>query len=161
MSKRFQPFRVLGSVLFIAGLGFAVLKNMDSLVALQSLGWPTVPGRVIKSAGMRRSAATVPNAGASRSAADLLYTYSVKGRAYFSSKLSFDETLLSAKALAGRGTETYRPGDTVTVSYDPYRPEVAVLQPGRSRVNYGVLIGGFLLAGFGAALFSAGSKDVS
>jgi hypothetical protein len=114
------------------GLGlalFGTLMAAEQVVcldrALRSRGWSTASGRVLDEAifsvrwqfGMAHSPA-------------VLYEYQVDGETYRAHSVSYRGSIYRRGAQAA--LDRYRPGQRVTVYYDPARPELAVLEPGAS-----------------------------
>ena len=108
--------------------------------------WPTTSG-VIESSEVVRSR---DRDGDTLFGADVVYSYTVGDREYESGRIGFGKDFKSSNS--SRAYETinrYPEGKEVTVSYDPNRPEVAVLEPGVSFGSYAPYIVGwiFLIVG--------------
>jgi hypothetical protein len=91
---------------------------------LASMGWPTVPGKVV------RSQVTPGRGGRAPSyKADVQYEYEVGGRQYVSSRISFgDHSRGDQRAASEALVDRYPPQRVVEVHYDPAAPEVAILE---------------------------------
>jgi hypothetical protein len=133
---------------------FSTLMAAEQAVALdrglRSRGWPATPGRVVD-----ETILTVRwQLGWAHSPA-VLYEYEVDGEVIRSHTVSYRGSIFR------RGARTtlnrYRPGQPVTVYYDPNNPARAVLEPGSSfgaflrvLISFGVLGTGLWLY-YGAA----------
>lgn len=116
-----------------------------------SRGWPTVPGRVVRSAtettvstdrDTRRTTAT--------HAARIAVQYTVAGRAYETETLRFGQTAGSSDpSEAALLRLRYPRGSAVTVAYDPSAPAIAAVEPGLHAEA-------FWLPGAGLAFVAAG-----
>jgi hypothetical protein len=93
-------------------------------ISLASTNWPKVEGKILAS-----SVELVDSEYASY-APKIEYQYAVDGQTYRSDKLRCSFWSSTFKSRARRIAEAYRPGDAVTVFYDPAKPSRAVLQPG-------------------------------
>ena len=115
----------LGCGLAVIGLILAIIGGIQLRIPLESLRWPEAEGQV-----------------AQASASSLRYRYTVRGKTYTGSRVSFrseyDET-----------ATRYLPGSAVKVYYDPARPDRSVLQPGAGFSSY-------LFIGLGGLLFVVG-----
>ncbi len=109
------------AALTLAGI---VLFSWELSLALATLKWPKVEGRVL------RSYAEDTGSESPSWAAKVQYEYTVEGRPYRSSKVQYGATQLMMQGRAERLAATRRPGDTVSVWYDPGKPSRAVLRPG-------------------------------
>ena len=112
---------------FLLGLAgvFLVLTIRQGRQAFAATRWPTVPGRVLKAGTVEE---WLPRTGATVYRPAIAYEYEVAGRRYTGDRLRFGDVdsvhRLDAEALVSR----YPVGATVTVAYQPDRPEVATLE---------------------------------
>jgi len=102
----------------------------DRRKTLAALNWPSTEGRIVESAvDAKRLPGDRPNV---RFAPRIAYEYSVDGRRYRSEHIAFGATSWSLAPQAARATVArYPSGRSVTVYYNPKRPEEAVLHRGR------------------------------
>jgi hypothetical protein len=108
---------VIAGILLLIALGCAhgIFHWLRQARALSR--WPTVPGKITSS-------------WESLDTGKIQYSYSVNGRPYIGKRIVMNH---AGKSTFDRTpqeiTETYPPGATVTVYYDPKRPSAAVLEP--------------------------------
>lgn len=133
-------FAVIGY--FVAfSFGKPILEN-----ARASEAWPNVAG-VVESSEVVRSR---NSDGKTMYGADVVYAYEVEGREYSSNQISFGGASSSSSSSgAYRVVNHYNAGNAVTVTYDPERPEVAVLEPGVTWSSYMVYGIGWVFFGVG------------
>jgi hypothetical protein len=118
-------FSILFGLLLGAVVGAIVFRSRRKARAAGA--WPSTDGRVIEA---RVEQKTLPGDRPTiRFAPRIAYEYSVSGRAFRSTRVSFAETFWSiapqsAQAMLAR----YPIGARVTVYYDPARPEEAVIE---------------------------------
>jgi len=134
--------------------GLTLLLGLNEMIAAQkSAKWPAVPGTV-KSSGVEWS-----NDGDSHDAdsayAKVIYTYRLDGDLHTSDKVLYGDYGSGDSSHADSIASQYKPGQAVTVYYDPADPSTAVLKPG---INGGCLFlpvfgGVFLLVGLALAWF--------
>lgn len=86
-------------------------------------GWPTVSG-VIEKSELKRG---LLREGLLKHQYDMLYRYTVNGKAYQSGRISFAGTLPGNHDIQGL-LDAYRPGDKVEVRYHPKHPELAAIE---------------------------------
>jgi hypothetical protein len=138
---------LVGAVFAGAGYFVAFRVGRPTLESAQaSERWPTTNG-IIESSEVVRSR---DSDGDTMFGADVVYSYTVGDREYESGRIGFGKDFKSSDS--SRAYETinrYPEGKEVTVSYDPDRPEVAVLEPGVSFGSYAPYIFGwiFLIVG--------------
>jgi hypothetical protein len=129
------------ALLFLAvGIAITAIGVYRLRIARAAGQWPTATATIVSSdvetrhrsgdaTGMRteRGFEYLPR---------VAYEYSVDGTPYQSDRITFDDlrfdSYVAAKVIADR----YAPGSEVSVSYDPQRPEHAVLEPGLSWTAY-------------------------
>jgi len=152
---------ILGAV----GLGVLAWGLWRVLVAARTRSWPTVPGTIVSSRVTQRAAPVVeqPDApGRPRRPmpdtlykAEVIYRYGVEGRTYEAANVTLENLETSAEGYARGIVERYRQGAPVTVSYDPARPERAVLEPGAHSTSWLLPAIGlvFLIVAAGLGLF--------
>ena len=120
--------------------------------AWRSRSWPRVTGTVLQSdviekpTGKRSSMLYQPV---------IAYTYEVAGIAYQSDQLGFGfydflgDGLFRSRAEAEKFAASYRPGNPVSVAYDPEDNFRAVLKTGINKGHVATLLLGFLCLGLG------------
>jgi hypothetical protein len=111
-------FYAIVTVAAIVGLSWQIT------ISLASAKWPRVEGKILAS-----SVELVDGEYPSYTP-KIEYQYVVDGRSYRSKKLRVGFWSSSFQGRARRIAAAYRPGDGVTVFYDPAKPSRAVLQPG-------------------------------
>ena len=138
------------ALFFACGIGaLGLILILISALGFQkswaSTRWPSTTGQVIESCVNCRSDGDVPLA---RYQAKIVYRYTVHGKEYTSSRISFQSGINSAMTRSDDAEELvnqYPHGKAVTVFYHPQDPEYAVLQPGSTMKAYMPLVLGGLL----------------
>lgn len=125
MGKRilFLAFAVIGVAVLLWGYD-AYKKSQEAK------DWPTTEGKVISSeVGSHRSR----SGGHSTTiySAKVIFEYSVNGKAYTSKKVSFGEYGSSSRRDAQKVFDKYPATKAVIVYYNPAKPEIAILEPGK------------------------------
>jgi hypothetical protein len=122
---RFPTYIVLRLVFSAIAVGLIIFGLFTMRETSRSRGWATTDGRVVTS--------TV-NEFTGKSGATwrpmVIYSYSVGGARFMSSRLAFHSLASGSRAEAARIAARYPAGGTVRVLYDPQDPEQAVLEPG-------------------------------
>jgi hypothetical protein len=93
---------------------------VDLLQAISSAKWPKAPGRILTSqivSGRFYHPA-------------ITYVYTVGNTSYTGNTYRWGDTYYWKRQTAEPAVQTYAPGSTVFVSFDPSRPERSVLEPG-------------------------------
>ena len=152
----------LASVLLFGGapvvIGGVVLAYAirNSRCAWRSRGWPRVTGTVLKSevterpTGKRTSMQYQPV---------IVYSYEVAGIAYQSNQLGFGfddflgDGLFPSRSEAEKFAAFYRPGNPVSVAYDPEDNFRAVLKTGINKGHIATLLLGCVCIGLGLGCF--------
>jgi hypothetical protein len=138
------------ALLFLAiGVAITAFGLYRLRIAWASSQWPTVTATIISSDVETRHRSGDPTGARTERGFEyipkVVYEYSVDGKALEADRITFDDLRfdvhLAAKAVADR----YAPGSEVSVSYDPERPDRAVLEPGLAWTAY-------LLPAFGVVL---------
>lgn len=149
---------------FVPGMMFFALAGIIVLLMLwasrrllaQAAAWPQVAGRIVSSAvehyrervgGARTGKLTTFYE------AVVEYAYSVNGREYHSTQLSFGGKIAGSQARAEAQAARYPEGGQVMVHYDPKNPANAVLDV---EIAHGVMWIVIALAFFAAAIFFSG-----
>jgi hypothetical protein len=152
--KAFLPgvaFFTLGGVLVLA------LLWASRREAAQASAWPQIAGRIVSSSvehyrqrvgGARTGVLTTFYE------AVVEYAYSVNGRDYHGTRLSFGGKLAGAQALAEAQAARYPEDSQVMVHYDPMNPSNAVLD---IKIAHGGAFTVVALAFFGLAIFFSGA----
>ncbi len=149
-SKKRVIATVVGVIFVGVGVGLALYGKSEYQKARASADWPSVQGEVTESRvhSYRKSTGT----GTSHSRrkryyeAHIEYQYAVDGRSYTSDGIGMMNGSSTNRSRAERIVRRYPKRKTVTVFYDPARPEIAVLEPGVSTGNCFLLGGGALFA---------------
>ncbi len=132
---------VLRGPLGTVGLGvcLVVLGVWTRSASLRSRHWPSTPGVI------SASYVSVRSGGKSRTGT-IEYRYTVEGRTYTGSLLSFGKTLFESESTT---VARYPQGAQVDVFYDPKDPALAVLDPGAAPGTGLALLAGIGLVGYG------------
>jgi len=145
-------------VLFPAiGIVIAVFSYSGYRASLASESWPTAAGNIVRSEIEKQTSTSGEGADKKTTVKEypkITYQYLIDGKAYKSAKISFVPTG-NAKQIVSR----YPVGKSVSVSYNPDKPEQAVLIPGRKKFNYVPYFFSVVFFFFGAALFSKWRKQ--
>lgn len=124
-------------------------------LASASLRWPTAAGRITHSDVIEE---IVEDKGSDddksrtskfqhRYQVDLRYAYEVGKRDFIGTEVNWGGTMISGlREVAEEAAAKYRPGQNVTVYYDPERPGHAVLEPASREGALGPLIGAAVCA---------------
>lgn len=129
-------FWIVPASFALFGLGLLFKGIFDRHNAQQALHWPTVPGVVTRS----EIKITSDSDGDTYTPA-VEYTYAVEGRKYCSNSLWAGPRISATRKFAETITARYPAGQAVTVTYNPTKPESAVLEPGRSKFAW-IYVGG-------------------
>ena len=129
---------MIGALLFggiFAIVGFAVALFVGKPIldnAKASEHWPSVAGAIVSS-----EVVTKRGDDGTMYAADVVYDYTVDGRDYKCSTLSFGgDYSSSSSSHAYEVTNKYPVGSEVRVFYAPEEPSTAVLEPGATWMSY-------------------------
>jgi hypothetical protein len=98
--------------------------------------WPTVPGVITSDWD------TLYNG-------KIRYSYQVRGKQYVGRRVFWQTGESSADRSPQVLTETYPPGNAVTVYYDPRSPKTSVLEPWNRQNMYASLLFAIAFTGFG------------
>ena len=145
-------------VLFFAvGIIIAVFSYGGYRASLASESWPTATGNIVRSEIEKQTSTSGEGADKKTTVKEypkINYQYQIDGKTYKSGKISFGPTG-NAKQVVSR----YPVGKSVAVSYNPDKPEQAVLIPGRKKLDYVPYFFSVVFFIFGAALFSKWRKQ--
>jgi hypothetical protein len=144
---------IVGSTAFFWAAAAIFVSDVGKLRhARESLDWPSVNGRVTRS---------VIDDSQHDQRPWVVYTYTVAGKKYVSSQISFD--LFDrpggwgrVKSIIGR----YPAKQTVTVYYDPREPATAILEPGVYSPFITPLLFGAVLSLFGSLILWATIRNL-
>jgi hypothetical protein len=139
------------------GIVIAVFSYSGYRASLASESWPTAAGNIVRSEIEKQTSTSGEGADKKTTVKEypkITYQYLIDGKAYKSAKISFVPTG-NAKQIVSR----YPVGKSVSVSYNPDKPEQAVLIPGRKKFNYVPYFFSVVFFFFGAALFSKWRKQ--
>jgi hypothetical protein len=129
MSTEYLILQFFAGFLLFATAAAMILAGRHSIRrAADSESWPSVQGFVVE------STVNAFNDGRRQRFVPMVrYHYDVGGRRHEGSRIAWDASAGFRKyTKARRLLDRYRPYSHVAVHYDPRRPDVAVLQPGRS-----------------------------
>jgi hypothetical protein len=117
--------------------GWTILQN-----ARASASWPTADGIVTRSQVTHSTDAE----GGDSYQPQVTYTYSANNSTYENNTIKFGENSYSSRRKADEIAANYPIGKSVTVYYDPEKPDRSVLEPGVSAGSYIVIgIGVFFI----------------
>lgn len=140
---------IAGLIFLIAGyfvafyFGKPILNN-----AKASKSWPTIKGTIKSSRVI-----THRDKEGTKYSADVVYEYSVNDHTYKSSTIQFGADFNSGNSSkAYEVINQYPEGMEVQVSYNPEKPEVAVLEPGAFFSSYIIWLSGMLFFVVGCLL---------
>lgn len=132
---------VVGLGLVITSVALTAQRYFSYRMAHLSLLWPTVSGKII-SANLE----TYWNDFNEKALPQIIYSYSVDGHFYTSSRFSYALPEFS-KAAADRVLALYNGRSVVSVSYNPADPSISVLETGSSIKLVGIFEAGLALMG--------------
>jgi hypothetical protein len=92
-----------------------------SYMAISSAKWPKARRRILASQTVRARSRYHPS---------ITYAYVVGNTTYTGNTFRLGDTFYWKRQTAEAAVETYAPWSTVTISFDPSRPERSVLEPG-------------------------------
>ncbi len=159
LAPYFPEKAVLPGVAFFTLGGVMVLFILwaSRRQAAEASGWPQTAGRIVSSSvehyRQRVGGARTGNLVTFYEAV-VEYSYSVSGRDYHSTRLSFGAKAAGSQALAEAKAARYPADSQVMVHYDPKNPSNAVLE---LKVAYGVTGLVMVLVFFGLAVFFSGA----
>lgn len=126
---------VTSIILFLFGAGFCVWGWILIADARLSISWPTAPATIvyseIKSSDSRSDGKTTR-----MYSADIRYQYTVNGKRYASSRISFGDHSSSSSTGMEKLVNKYLKGSQATAYYDPDKPGNALLEPGPVLISY-------------------------
>jgi hypothetical protein len=144
-----------GGASIVVGGVTLVYAIRTGLYAWRSRRWPRVTGTVIKS-----EVAEVPRRRFSKAYKPVVvYTYEVEGLEYCNDKMGFGfddflgDGLFSDRFNAEKIAAHYRPGNPVSVAYDPQNYSRSVLKTGINKGHVATTILGLFFIGFGICCF--------
>lgn len=136
------PVLLVGLGLYLSWLG-----GMQLARAFESANWSTTQGVVTVSEFTERDLnerkPTLDEA--MRYFVEFEYEYTTGGEQYTSDCISIGQTGVRSRAAGERLIEPYPVGKTVTVYFDPDRPDVACLVKGATDSAYYLLLGGLMM----------------
>jgi hypothetical protein len=138
----------MGWALVILGLVFVVITPLSIKLGKKSENWPQTQGKVISSEVEIRQETDTEGDTSTYYYPRIHYDYNVGGEKFQSSKYRFLDASMTRKK-ANELVESYSPGQTVAVYYDPAKPTEAVLITGAPKFLY-------VFAVIGAILIIAG-----
>ncbi len=131
-------------VLIAIGLFLVVITPISIKAGKRSTSWPTVPGTVLSSDVEQKIETDADDSVSVYYYPRVRYEYKVEGKTYQSVKYKLLDASTTKKK-AQEFTALFLPGNTVTVHYNPAKPEEAVLQPGSQNYLYFFLVLGVAL----------------
>ncbi len=154
-------FALPGAAILVAILGVVSFVR-TRLLASASTRWPNVSGTITTSSVVEEQIEDDGDKDSStprniyRYQIDLRYAYRVNARDYVGTSANFGWTAIyGLREQAETAASRYRPGDNVTVYYDPDYPATAVLEPDNRQGSFAPLIFSaiFAVAGSGMLAF--------
>ena len=117
---------ILGRPVIVVLASLVVLSygSLDLFQASSSRGWPKAPGRILTSQMVRPRSRYHPS---------ITYAYVVGNTTHTGNTYRFGDAFYWKQQTAEAAVQTYAPGSTVFVSFDPSRPGRSVLEPGFTR----------------------------
>jgi hypothetical protein len=149
-TTRFFVARLFPWIVVLAGAGAIYIGVQDMRAARDSVTWPAVDGRVIRtSIQVERGGRDGASSGSVTYRPVVVYEYSVNGVTHEGQRISIGEYATADEADARRTVDKYPLGAAVRVRYRPDRPAQALLEPGLQGVPWFFLgVGGvFVLVG--------------
>jgi hypothetical protein len=142
--------RIWAAMAIAFGIGFAIVGALDWDRAAASVGWPTAQGTITES---RVHHTTTSKRGHVRHhhAAHVSFRYSVDGREFTASRITF-RNMLSSESAARETVAAHPVGATVTVHYAPEDPGLACLEPGAGDWQWIPIAIGAVSAALGSAI---------
>ncbi len=137
-------FLGVGLILFTVG-AYQIYHGMESTA------WPTVRGVItVAELGKHIDRDLDNNSTDTTYSADISYDYLVDDQAYVNGSVHFGSMSSSDPSMARAMLQRYPVGKTVTVFYNPERPQQAVLEPGVAGVAWVLPALGLLFAVVGS-----------
>ncbi len=139
---------VISGVFILVGIisAFFILAKIRKAYA--SRNWAKVPGDLV-SADLRIVVyeGREPDGGADMASAlvpDFKYTYTVNGKRYQGTRVTFSDGVSKFPSVLRKLQEEYKGKNQIIVYYNPENPAESVLKPGASIFNFTPLITSFL-----------------
>ncbi len=152
MSDMKSVYILIGSIFIVIGTGTAVFLAWRIRRALASRRWPWVLGE-LESTGLReiqvRTGQQRHQLYGAGTVIDFRYRYTVNGREYTGSRVSWSDFVTKSGRALRRLQESYAGKRGIMVYYDPLDPEESVLIPGASLYNFTPLITSLLFVAAG------------
>ncbi len=159
------PIETVGYLVLGAVIALGALFALNGLLVLRKIvagrGWPTVPGKVMRTLTVTQVDDNLTEVAPARdrgrryradvySGAIVRYAYRVGGRDYQSTRRYAGRPVLSGSAaLTAKVLAKYPPDADVTVHYNPANPAEAMLEPMNLANVYVSLVGAVAFGGFG------------
>ena len=142
--------RIWAGLTIAFGIGFAIIGAIDWDRANASVNWPTAQGTVTES---RIHHTTSSKRGHVRHhyAAHVAFRYTVDGREFTASRITF-RTTSSSESAANATVAKYPVGSSVTVHHAPDDPALACLEPGAGDLQWLPLAIGAVAVAVGSAI---------
>ena len=121
-----QAFGILGAICWPVAAFLYVRTRSDIILGADSVGWPTVPGR-LEAWDVRPYVTAYLGR---LNAVTARYSYELDGERYEGELMAFGPSRLGNSDALDRVQATYRPGMDVTLRHDPDHPDLAVLVAG-------------------------------
>jgi hypothetical protein len=146
-------------ILALLGAVFGVVAFVrERRLASASLRWPTATGIIVASGTIEEAIEDKSNNDSSfvrkiyRYQVDLRYAFQVGKRDFVGTNANWGATAVyGLRELAEKAASRYRPGQPVTVYYDPDRPANAVLEPDSRKGSLSPIILAAICAVVGSA----------
>jgi hypothetical protein len=131
-----QAFGILGAICYSVAALLYVRTQSDTILGGESVGWPTVPGRLEEWEVRPYVTAYLGKL----NAVTARYSYELDGEPYEGELMAFGPHRLKNSDALDRVRATYRRGMDVTLRHAPDQPDLAVLVAGdafaRERLPY-------------------------
>lgn len=108
-------------ILILVSIGVLFYGTFDFSHAISSTKWPKAPGRILTSQIVQPRSRYHPS---------INYAYVVGNTTYTGNTYRWGDTFYWKRETAEAAVQTYAPGSTVFISFDPSRPERSVLETG-------------------------------
>jgi uncharacterized integral membrane protein len=142
---------VFGLLFTGAGLLMLILGFVQFRTSRASRDWPSVEGQVTE-ATVETKIDRDEDGASTRYSPRIIYTYSVSGQQYTSDRVVIGARQWHTSQTRAEAKLVYRPGQQVTVYYNPGKPSQAVLEAGATRGAWGTLAIGIIFTILGAVV---------
>ncbi len=158
--------KVVPGILMIVGVGIIVAGVLGLQKAQDSADWPEVSGRILSSSvDSRMKSGSINQKPKKRNRKRRLYfpkiryEYSVKGKTYTGTRISYGDSESENQARARRISNQYSAGKEVRVFYSPSDPQECLLEPGVKGQTWFLPLFGILFCGAGGVMAFSGFRS--